>query len=125
MEGTVWGNLGYIAHKQRDFGEAARCYRQAISIFHDLGYVGAEVTALCALGDAHHAAGEAALANEARRRALGYLDGIDQPARPSSASSSPGLSWWAHLGSAPMWDPSDAAAAETAAGLVQLNREPS
>jgi tetratricopeptide (TPR) repeat protein len=125
MEGTVWGNLGYIAHKQRDFGEAARCYRQAISIFHDLGYVGAEVTALCALGDAHHAAGEAALANEARRRALGYLDGIDQPgaaelrvklARPILVGT---------LGQRPTRDPSDAAAAETAAGLVQLNREPS
>ena len=125
MEGTVWGNLGYIAHKQRDFGEAARCYRQAISIFHDLGYVGAEVTALCALGDAHHAAGEAALANEARRRALGYLDGIDQPgaaelrvklARPILVGT---------LGQRLTRDPSDAAAAETAAGLVQLNREPS
>ena len=74
MEGMIWGNLGYLADKQRDFAEAARCYERAASTFWALGFVGPEVMSLCALAEARHAAGDEPRAREAWQRALVFLD---------------------------------------------------
>ena len=74
VEGVVWGNLGFIAYKRQDFREAARCYERTIGIYQEIGFVGGEVTALYALGDARQCAGEESLAREAWERALVFLD---------------------------------------------------
>jgi transcriptional regulator with XRE-family HTH domain/tetratricopeptide (TPR) repeat protein len=74
VEGMIWGNLGFLADKQRDFAEAARCYERAASTFRALGFVGPEVMALCALAEARHATGDEPRAREAWQRALVFLD---------------------------------------------------
>jgi tetratricopeptide (TPR) repeat protein len=74
VEGMIWGNLGFLADKQRDFAGAARCYERAASTFRALGFVGPEVMALCALAEARHAAGDEPRAREAWQRALVFLD---------------------------------------------------
>lgn len=83
-------SLGYIHHHLGSYDEAAARYRQAADMFGMLGDQRYQATVLTRLAETSDAAGRAAEAIEARRRALEILTRLDHPPKHSVPGSRPG-----------------------------------
>jgi tetratricopeptide (TPR) repeat protein len=78
-EGQVWDTLGFAHHHLGHHAKAVACYRRAVQILDDHGYLYNKAVTLTWAGEAYRAAGDAQAAREAWRQALAILKATRHP----------------------------------------------
>ena len=77
-EASMWDSVGFALDHLGRHGEAGECYRRSLGLIRDVGDRMHEAVVLDHLGDALHAAGDAA-ARAAWRQAIDILVHVDHP----------------------------------------------
>jgi tetratricopeptide (TPR) repeat protein len=78
-EAATWDHLGYANRGLGDHAEAARCYREALSLYQELNDLYYQALMLQSLGDVEHELGDQEAAGGYWEASLDLLQELNHP----------------------------------------------